>query len=132
MIECRWALRAEAGHYLRCLRTCAASVRGPYSDYVGIVTRGADSGISARARPFVLAHVASGDDYYDTRSPCGFHSLAQRIELVTFIDPTGQGQVYDSNVVGILEIDGLLDGSNHRAVCACTGGIQHAKVDDFC
>ena len=86
VIERRGAFRAVAGHGLGGLQTRTVCVGCPDRDHEGIVAGRADGGVSIRAGPIVLAHVACRGHNHDACLPRGFHGLAERVDHVTFID----------------------------------------------
>ena len=74
-----------------------------YRDDVGVVSRRVDSGVPVCIWPVILSLVAGRHDNDDSSLPCGFHSLAERILGVGFVDSAAQRKVQDADVVSALK-----------------------------
>src|SRR6267378_4228546 len=107
-------------------------VSGTHCNYVWIVSRSPDGGITLRTQRVVLAGVPSGYHHDDAGIPGCFHGLAQRIERIALVDRASHRQVQDPDVVGALEHDCLLNCSNHRAISSRTVPIERAEIYDRC
>ena len=76
--------------------------------------------------------VVSGCNYNDdTGFPCGFNSLAKRIQRVALSDGSSQGEIYHPYVVSGFERYGRVDCRDNPAVRTLAILIENPKINQI-
>ena len=101
----------------------AHRLHGSNGNHIWIVAGRINGAIALVAKGIVAAVIARGDNHHDTGLPRQFNRLAERICLVALENRMAQRKIDDANVVGVLELDGSLDGGDHKAVGAIAVAI---------
>src|SRR5262249_13766425 len=64
--------------------------------------------------------------------PGGLDGLTQWIQLIAFVYPAPKREIDDANPIFALQVDSLLNGSDHSAVGSLAVLVEDAQIDQVC
>src|SRR5581483_4273585 len=130
VVVSRGPLGAVAGHDVVRAVGSLHGTHGAHGDDVGIVGGRGDGSVALVAGGVVASLIAGGDYHHDSRLPRRFHGLAERVVSVTLEHLPSEREVDHPDVVGVLQLDGGLEGIDYLAVAARTVLIEDTQVDE--